>query len=41
MIAVIAIILWLSKMPAAPKNYQKTTETGGEIVAKFMADVLM
>lgn len=37
-IAVIAVMIWLSKKPAAPENYQKTTETGGDIEAKYMAD---
>lgn len=37
-IAIIAVMFLLSKKPAAPANYQKTTETGGKIEAKYMAD---
>lgn len=37
-IAVFAVLKYLGSRPAVPVNYQKTTETGGEIEAKYMAN---
>lgn len=31
------LLVWLSKQPAAPKNYTRTVPTGGEIEAKYLA----
>lgn len=36
-IAVIALLIYIGNRPAAPVDYQKTVETGGEIEAKYMA----
>lgn len=36
-IAVIAVMIWLSKKPAVPKNYTETVKTGGDIEAKYLA----
>ena len=35
---VFAVLKYLGSRPAVPVNYQKTTETGGEIEAKYMAN---
>lgn len=37
-IAAAAILTYLGGRPAAPKDYQKNTETGSEVEAKYMAD---
>lgn len=36
-IAVIAVMIWLSKKPAVPKNYTETVKTGGDVEAKYLA----
>ena len=36
--AVFAVLKYLGNRPAVPADYQKTTETGGEIEAKYMAN---
>ena len=36
LIAVLAVTKYLSKRPAAPKDYQSKTETGGEIEGRYM-----
>ncbi len=36
--AVAALLFYLSKRPAVPKNYTETVKTGGEIEAKYMAN---
>lgn len=36
-IAVIAVMIWLSKKPAVPENYTETVKTGGDVEAKYLA----
>lgn len=36
MISIIIMLIYLGNKPAAPTDYQKSTETGGEIEAKYM-----
>ena len=35
--AVLALLIFLSKMPAVPENYTETVQTGGELEAKYLA----
>lgn len=36
-IAVIAVMIWLSKKPAVPENYTETVKIGGDVEAKYLA----
>jgi len=35
-VLIVSVMIYLNKRPAAPKNYQKVTKTGGEIEAYYM-----